>query len=61
MICICASLTTLLSYPQAITALVIAPLLFIDRRANYYATCITEHTQALMSILSCFDWNKSYW
>eukprot|EP00281_Chroomonas_sp_CCMP1168_P022628 CAMPEP_0206232930 /NCGR_PEP_ID=MMETSP0047_2-20121206/11693_1 /ASSEMBLY_ACC=CAM_ASM_000192 /TAXON_ID=195065 /ORGANISM="Chroomonas mesostigmatica_cf, Strain CCMP1168" /LENGTH=918 /DNA_ID=CAMNT_0053656729 /DNA_START=47 /DNA_END=2803 /DNA_ORIENTATION=+ len=45
----------------AMTALLIAPLIFIDRNAPYYLSCLTDKWASSISILACYDWNKAYW
>eukprot|EP00283_Hemiselmis_rufescens_P003507 CAMPEP_0173423938 /NCGR_PEP_ID=MMETSP1357-20121228/4025_1 /TAXON_ID=77926 /ORGANISM="Hemiselmis rufescens, Strain PCC563" /LENGTH=850 /DNA_ID=CAMNT_0014387101 /DNA_START=63 /DNA_END=2612 /DNA_ORIENTATION=- len=49
------------SKTTAITSLLIAPLIFIDRNASYYSSCVNDRSVDRMSVFTCFDWNKSYW
>jgi K(+)-stimulated pyrophosphate-energized sodium pump len=45
----------------SMTALLIAPLIYIDRSEYFFVKCLSEKSSLQISVLSCFDWNKAYW
>jgi K(+)-stimulated pyrophosphate-energized sodium pump len=46
----------------AMTALLMAPLIFIDRTQPYFMTCLAKRWATPgLSTLACYDWNKAYW
>ena len=44
------------------TALLMAPLIFIDRSQPYFMTCLAKRWASPgLSTLPCYDWTKAYW